>query len=297
MLSTVNKIGDSPENSAVCCVFDRNSGRKEIIYSIAQQDAKYAIRRPNSGLYHYFCTESEELLPYPRLTVDQTDNIIVVGPPGCGKSWFSRDFAFAYHYCYPTRRIYLISAKQTDKAFDPHSFITRIHPQDVDRHALLNDDDSEEEDDDDDDSQAAEEPKKKRRKLSKRVFKPIEHFKDSLYIFDDIVTISPEKTKKLVKDFKNMLSKLGRASNVALIFCTQNMLQYNQSRDEINELTKYVFFPARMKKHTYNYFKNYLHLEKEAIELLLASDQNRWKMVNITAPVTVVTSKECFILD
>ncbi len=66
------------------------------------------------------------IMPCPSMKENQRDFIVVSGESGVGKSTWTGSYCQTYHYTYPDRKIYLISAKDSDPSFDILSFVERI---------------------------------------------------------------------------------------------------------------------------------------------------------------------------
>jgi flagellar biosynthesis GTPase FlhF len=82
-------------------------------------------------IYLYIAERSCRFYQCPTERIDQVDNILVNGPSGVGKTWWTADYAFIFHQMYPDRKIYLISHKPEDKAFDCLDFIIRVPMEEV----------------------------------------------------------------------------------------------------------------------------------------------------------------------
>lgn len=71
---------------------------------------------------------------------------------------------------------------------------------------------------------------------------PLEYFKNSIVIFDDIETIPDKKIKALVKDIRSDILECGRHLNIN-VFSTTHSLSGKESKDLMNECNSILFFP------------------------------------------------------
>jgi len=76
--------------------------------------------------YTFNKADNSVILPCPSLKENQRDFIVVSGESGVGKSTWTGSYCQTYHYTYPDRKIYLISAKDNDPSFDVLKFVERV---------------------------------------------------------------------------------------------------------------------------------------------------------------------------
>ena len=138
--------------------------------------------------------------------------------------------------------------------------------------------------------------KKKMEKPEEIEYKEIAFFKDSLFIFDDIDKISPNKLQKAVNNFKDYVSQLGRSENVNLILCDHMLNNYQKTRNDLNECTAVVIFPRTNPRHIKRYLgEDYVGFDKHQMQEIM-SEKNRWVMVYTQHPQAAVTENKVWII-
>lgn len=178
--------------------------------------------------------------------------IYVFGASGCGKSFFTSQYALMYRRIFPKNNIYLFSQKYNDPAFsNKHLKI---------RHVPVNEDFLETE------------------------FDVLNIFNDCLIIFDDFLSFP---NKKIVEKICNIIIQILTLGRTNRIFCviTAHLLYQNNNKSLYmniqNEIHKIVFFKG-VNMFQLNYcLINYWGFDKKTIKKILEIDpKSRWKCLN-----------------
>lgn len=248
----------------------------------------------------------------PTMVKDQHDVIKATGQAGIGKSWIMADYTCFYHHAFPENKIYLLAGKPEDKALDQLTFIERIKQEDWDEFMGYFPESKEKKE------KKPAEPKKKKQKKneeeenpengerasdekkpedSKEVPKTVKDFKNSLFLFDDIENIKPDKAREKLYDFKSYLTGVGRSSAIDIFICDHVTRNYQKTREELIELTAIVLFPIQGNKFQMeSYLRIYLKLGKKAIKRIL-NPIHRWVMIYLKHPMTMVNEKEIWVIN
>jgi len=271
----------------------------------------------------YIAEKNHRFFACPTKRRNQRDFVIASGPSGVGKSWFAADYCTTYNWMYPDRKIYLLSAKEYDEAFDTLKCVERVPQKDwkkfmgdfkineaaemvIDKkaptkrvHYTDDDDDGDEAiettDADLEKEIAAAEALEKEEKVSE-IPKKVD-FKNSLFVFDDIEHITPDEAKKLLQKFKAYIMQVGRSSQIDIVLCNHMQMNYKETRDELNECTAVVMFPKSATiYHMQRYLKTHLGLDAVQVNRIINSHY-RWVMLYKQHPLTAVTDSEIFIIN
>jgi hypothetical protein len=193
----------------------------------------------------------------------ERDILFIFGQSGSGKSYYTMNYAKSYNDIYPKRNVYLFSTITEDKEIDSVKKLNRIKLDD----AFLEDDDI-----------------------------PIEEFKDSLVIFDDVDNISNKKLKKKVWTIMNNILQCGRHYNISCIITYHVSCNGNETKLILNEAHSITFFSASAGNRSLKYIlDSYLGLDKNQIKKVKSLD-SRWTTVIKSYPKVILSEKEAYIL-
>jgi hypothetical protein len=127
-------------------------------------------------------------------------------------------------------------------------------------------------------------------------WKPINSFEQTLFIFDDVESVRPEKLSKSLTLFKNYLVTVGRSSSIDIILCNHIARDGSKTRVELNESSALVLFPrAGTLYHMVSYLEVYLRLSKHQIARLL-DRRNRCVMLYKEHPMFAISETEIWIV-
>lgn len=191
-----------------------------------------------------------KLIPCPPQ--DGRSVLYIVGCSGAGKSYYAASYAREYQRLWPDRRIFMVSRKSYDPAFN-----------DIKMHRILIDDEFID-----------------HMKEDKYNY---ESMSDSLVIFDDIDTL-PKQYKDLVHELCNDLLEVGRANNVSIIRMSHIICKKDETRVILNEAHQFIFFSKGSSKMQLEYcLTNYFSLDKSDINKLI-NLPSRWVCVSKNYP-------------
>lgn len=209
-----------------------------------------------------FILNDGELIPLPQ---DDHEMLYCGGPAGSGKSTIAAAYADQFKIKNPRSKIYLYSKKPKDKILDLLKPI-RIHVNE---------------------SMLDEKPD------YTKIIEP-----NSLVIFDDIDTYQPEKLAQAVRNLRDDIIETARDPMKIKCFSTSHQLMnYNKTRDLLNEATTIFFFPKMGSYHIKRMLKEYCGLDKEIIKKIL-NVPSRWVGYYKTSfPQYIIHSKGGFIIN
>ena len=189
--------------------------------------------------------------------------LYVTGQSGSGKSYYTKDYATNYQKMYPKNEVYLISAVQDVSTIDKIKKLRKID-------------------------------------IFKPVFSeveiPLEEFKDSLVIFDDVDSISNKNLRKKVWSVMSNILTMGRHYNISAIITFHVATSGNETKLILNESQSITIFPSASGGRTLKYLlDSYLGLDKKQIERIKQLD-SRWVTIVKSYPKTVLYDKGAYIL-
>lgn len=200
-----------------------------------------------------------EILPIPKVEKDQVDHIYIAGPSGSGKSTWASIYVNQYKKIYPKRKFYLFSDVSEDEKLDA------LNPLRV--------------------------------KLDERMYTdplPIDIFKDSVVLFDDIDTIKDEKIKQSVRNLRDEILEKGRHNNTNVLSISHNPTNNKITKASLLESSSIVLFPGGGDDyHIGTVLKNYCGLNPKKINEIINID-SRWVQVHKKYPKYILTSHSCF---
>ena len=189
--------------------------------------------------------------------------LYVTGQSGSGKSYYTKDYATNYQKMYPKNEVYLISAVQDVSTIDK---IKKLRKIDIFK------------------------------PIFSEVEVPLEEFKDSLVIFDDVDSIGNKKLKKKVWEIMSNILTMGRHYNISAIITFHVATAGNETKLILNESQSITIFPSASGGRTLKYLlDSYLGLDKKQIERIKQLD-SRWVTIVKSYPKTVLYDKGAYIL-
>ena len=197
---------------------------------------------------------------------NQVQSTYITGMKGCGKTTYVINYAIIFHRKYPKAKIYLFSSKKVDEKLDDLKFIERME---IDDDYLLN-------------PMTIEEIHAKS--------------KISLCIFDDVQDFPNKKLTSEIGRFRDECLRNGRSRGIFNLCVFHNSCSYRETRDQIYECDKFIIFPHRCKRGTYDYLmEKKLHLTRDIIKMINELKSN---FVCIDqGPVPTIIADKYIILD
>lgn len=200
--------------------------------------------------------------PIPLIKTNQNDRLYISGMSGSGKSTFIKNYALQYQKLYPGNEIYMISKIDSDPSIDDYIDVKRL---------LIDDN------------------------IIDIEFNP-EEFSNSLFICDDIDTISNKNIYNKVKNIRDTILETGRHYNINVCNVSHQILNYKNSRTMILESTKIIFFLTGGGTYQIkNYLKNYKGLSNDQIKLIM-NIKSRWIQLSNTYPTYILGEHDAYIL-
>jgi hypothetical protein len=192
------------------------------------------------------------------------DVIMVGGKSGSGKSHTAKNFAQRYHILWPKRPIYLISYLARDDTLDQLKFLERLDAT----------------------KDFPDGPP------------PLDFFKDSLTIFDDIEGFQRENpdVHDMLQQTIDMIATTGRHNSATLLVASHLLTDYKRTRLFLGEAHKFVLFPngCSMKQMT-NLLGLYGGCDTDELRRIRKLP-SRWVALCTTFPSLVLYESGCYLL-
>jgi hypothetical protein len=192
------------------------------------------------------------------------DVIMVGGKSGSGKSHTAKNFAQRYHILWPKRDIYLISYLKHDDTLDQLKFLKRMD-------------------------------------ATQDFFNgppPLDHFSESLTIFDDIEGFERENPDlhDMLQQTIDMIATTGRHNSASLLVASHLLTDYKRTRLFLGEAHKFVLFPngCSMKQMT-NLLGMYGGCDTDELRRIRKLP-SRWVALCTTFPSLVLYESGCYLL-
>lgn len=215
---------------------------------IEEQSIKY-LKPPGNVLIN--------IVPSPK-----SENIMIAGKKGLGKSFFAAMYAKEYRAMFPDNDIYLFCRSDEDPAFD------NLHIGILDKVV-----DSE----------------------CDTINNTMEQFENSLVIFDDMDNLPDKKQRQRITALMSDIMANGRKLNIYCLYLTHVIFNREQTKAPINESDKFVFFIGGNTKHNRKFLSENVGLEKFDVDKIL-NLKTRWVCLNLTPPKYIVTEKEIILI-
>jgi hypothetical protein len=193
----------------------------------------------------------------------ERDILYVFGQSGSGKSYYVKEYAAEYKKMYPKNDIFLFTTVDDVSTIDEIKKLIKI---DMNKPEFLD------------------------------IDIPLEEFKDSLVIFDDVDNIDNKALKKKLWSVMGNLLTKGRHYNVSAVVTYHVSAGGNETKLILNESNSLTFFPAAMGGRNMKYILDgYLGLDKAQIKKIKCLD-SRWITVLKTYPKVVLYEGGSYIL-
>lgn len=230
------------------------------------KDSKHVVslaQNPKQSTEEIVLDSNETFTPMPN-TSKERDVLYIFGQSGSGKSYYVYLYAMNYKKNYKKNSIYVFSSLESDKeGLDRIPNIKRIALNED----FLNDD-----------------------------MIPIEEFKNSLIIFDDVDNIASKPLKKKVWAYMNTFLQTGRHFKCSLAITFHVSAGGADTKMIINEATSITYFPATVGGRNLKYMlDSYLGLDKQQMSKIKKLN-SRWITVVKSYPKVILSEKSCYIL-
>ena len=195
---------------------------------------------------------------------EKTSRYFIAGPTGSGKSTICANLIKQYKKQFPLNKVYLFSRVGNDPVLDNLKGIKRIA---LDENFMDYPPDA------------------------------TEDYKDSLCIFDDIDTLSPEKLKKVVLRVREDILQVCRKFGTTLICTEHHLMNYKQTRNLLLDSEFITFFPKSGSVYHLNRFlKTYAGLNKQQIAKILSSN-SRSVTLHKAYPQYILSDHNVYLLN
>jgi hypothetical protein len=120
---------------------------------------------------------------------------------------------------------------------------------------------------------------------------------NSCVIFDDTDNIKNKAIKRKVDHLLNEILTVGRHQNITALITRHTATNGQDTKIILAESHGYVVFPSGVGNEPLKYLlDNYLGLDNKQIKKIKNS-KSRWICIQRTFPLSVVSEKECYILN
>jgi len=190
----------------------------------------------------------------------ETERVFVAGKSGAGKSCFAASYIREYQEMFPDRKVFLFSTHDGEKAYEmlEHAAIVL-------------------------DEGFKENPPS------------LDDLKSSLCVFDDCDSLQDKGLLAAVDSLNLDLINNGRKYGISVITLAHQLMNYKQTRGQLNEANRVVFFPQASAYHNQAYLKRYAGLNGEWIKKILA-EKSRWICLDLRLPQSYVTENAVVII-
>jgi len=218
----------------------------------------------NAGQQEVLLPPQAQFVLLPPSKPDTREVIVIVGASGSGKSYVAKSYAEEYMALFPRRQVYVLSALNSDKTLDSLKGIKRIKLD-----TLIEDPFERGED--------------------------LEALKNSLVIFDDCESLTGAH-KRVVQELQDALLTMGRHKNISVIVCNHLSTRGKETRQMLNEATRFIVFPAGIGYHQLRYLLTH-HVGVDPKDLPdIHKIHSRWVCLSRSLPRYMLGSHEARML-
>jgi hypothetical protein len=253
----VLNIGSNKLNDLDCEVLAGNcpnEKKQRRIYN----EVKDSIAALESKIYHPI---KADIMVIPRNIPSQNERIYVSGSSGSRKSTWVGIYATYYLAENPGGRVYLVSRKTYDKAFD--GIVPGLIRIPLNRQFIKD--------------------------MQQKDGDPLDKYENSLIIFDDFESISDPALKKAIFHFKDSCFQLGRSHDISVCSIQHKALGGNKSMVDICEANIFVFFPRNNLRESKAMISRYCGFEKDQMERIFTREFQQQRWAAIIRPDVLIT--------
>lgn len=260
-------VPSSRLNNLDCDIYSKSCPPNRLDRRIFNQ-VKDKLAAMESKIYK---TSQGEITIIPRKIEGQRDGLYITGTSGSGKSVFCSNFALNYQLENPGNRVFLISRKSYDKAFDDVvPDLIRIKPDRQFTNSLRSTEERDE---------------------------PIEQFHDSLVIFDDFEGIHDTSIRKAIVGLKDDIFRLGRQFNISVCSIQHKSLGGSNSMVDLFESNIIVCFPRNNLNECIKLLTQYCCCSRAQIERIFDDDTKLERWLCVIRPNIFITQHSIRIID
>ena len=230
---------------------------EEELDSVLDAELSDGLHGPNIGK-NKIVLNSGNFQIAPSNIYGKPDRIYFSGMAGSGKTFALAQYVQQFKKYYPKYRIYLISQKPNDKLLD--KLIHKRIPLD---------------------------------QLIEANFEA-EDFAESLFIADDIDTISDKKIEKATFDLITKVLEIGRSLNTFMCLTMHLAANHNQTKRILNGCTHYVYFNQGSTRGTEYALQNYFGFAKDEINKLRKLNSRSVCIVRSVPQLVIANNLICF---
>lgn len=170
---------------------------------------------------------------YPLPNPDKVERVYVAGISGSGKSYFSAEYIKKYLALNRKNEFYLTSTVDNDEVLDKIE-PNRITPEELVENGI-----------------------------------DINDMKNSIWCFDDVLSIRDTPTRKEVLKIIEHLAETSRHDNISILITSHLINNGMETRKILNEATKLVLFPKSNKRNIKVFLENYECFQNDDIKRIL----------------------------
>jgi hypothetical protein len=265
-------INSKKLNDLDCDIYNKSCPTRRIDKKLFN-DVKDKIAAKESKFYY---PKNGNIRLIPRLDSGQTDRLYISGQSGSGKSTFCSNYALEYQKEFPGNRVFLLSYKPFDPAFDdviPNLIRPKLNRQfvnDVYGNPNSNIDD---------------------------YFCPIDKFRDSLVIFDDFECIPDQFILKSILHLKDLILQMGRAYNIYVCSVQHKSLGGSKSTVDLCESNILVCFPRTNLSECIKTFDRYCSFTKDQLDRVFDERTKKQRFLVLIKPNIIITPNFIKIID
>jgi len=199
--------------------------------------------------------------PLPRF--DKTTRVYICGQTECGKTWFLTQYLKQLVKVEKTKKIYIFSDVEHDPEIDDNLDVIRFKLDD---------------------------------ELLEKSEIPVEKFKNSVCVFDDIDSIQNKKLYQYIQNLRDAILRRGRHENITCIVTSHLCTNFKDSRIVLNEANSIVIFPRAGSSHGIKYMlQKYCGFSTKQINKIIELP-SRWVYISKTYPQYIIYEKGVYIV-
>lgn len=200
---------------------------------------------------------------FPTFTTEKERSIFfITGASGSGKSTYASNLSAIYNKLHPKNRIYLFSNKSFDPVFQK-DYIKRI---DITNEELFKN--------------------------------PLDlaELEDSLVIYDDNEFGKNKKIDEELKRLSDLIMLQGRSKRISYILINHLMNDYKKTRNILNEMSHFTFFPSFSTRYSINYvLSKFFGLSKKSVDWVYGLHSRAITIQK--SPLILISEKEIKMLS
>jgi 2-succinyl-5-enolpyruvyl-6-hydroxy-3-cyclohexene-1-carboxylate synthase len=117
----------------------------------------------------------------------------------------------------------------------------------------------------------------------------------SLVVFDDTDNLEKKKILEACKALNSKLISDSRKYDVHVVTLSHMLMDHHNTRKQLNEAQRVIFFPQGSSHHNKRYLKEYAGFDAGWIRKILA-EKSRWICIDFRSPKSYVTENAVVII-